>query len=120
MGIQLDHTIVPSRDQDAAARAFAELFGLDYDGPGHRFSPVRVNDVLTLDFHTEAAFEPHHYAFRIGDAEFDAIFARIKAKGIAFGSGPRSADDMRVNIRRGGRAVYFHDGDGHLLEILTA
>lgn len=120
MTIQLDHTIVPSRDQDAAARAFAELFGLEYDGSGRRFSPVKVNDVLTLDFYTEDEFEPHHYAFRISEAEFDAIFARIEAKGIAYGSGPRSADNMQISTRRGGRAVYFHDRDGHLLEILTA
>lgn len=120
MDIQLDHTIVPSHDQDTAARAFAELFGLAYDGSGRRFSPVRVNEVLTLDFYTEEEFEPHHYAFRIGEAEFDAIFGRIQAKGIPYGSGPRSADDMRVSTRRGGRAVYFHDQDGHLLEILTA
>jgi len=120
MGIQLDHTIVPSRDQEQAARAFAHLFGLHYEGPGHRFSPVRVNEVLTLDFHTEAHFEPHHYAFRVSEAEFDAIFARIRAGAIAYGSGPRSADDKRISTRHGGRAVYFHDRDGHLLEILTA
>jgi len=120
MPIQLDHTIVPSRDKDRAARFFARIFGLSYDGPASHFAPVRVNDSLTLDFDDDDDFEPHHYAFRVSEAEFDDIFARIENEGIAYGSGPRSADDMRINRRRGGRGVYFHDQDGHLLEILTA
>jgi len=120
MPIQLDHTIVPSRDKEAAARFFAHLFGLDYDGPASHFAPVRINDSLTLDFDDARDFTPHHYAFRVSEAEFDAIFGRIREEGIAYGSGPRTADDMQINRRRGGRGVYFQDRDGHLLELLTA
>ena len=119
MAIELDHTIVPSRDNEAAARFFARIFGLSYDGPHYHFAPVRVNDRLTLDFDTQSEFEHHHYAFRVSEAEFDAIFARIEAEGVAYGSGPGQLDDMRVNRRRGGRGVYFRDRDGHVLEIMT-
>ena len=49
MAITLDHTIVPSNDKDKAARFFARIFDLRYEGAGH-FAPVRVNDQLTLDF----------------------------------------------------------------------
>jgi hypothetical protein len=42
MTIELDHTIVPSRDKEAAARFFARIFGLGYDGPVSHFAPVRV------------------------------------------------------------------------------
>ncbi len=63
MSIQLDHTIVPSKDKEHAARFFARIFGLAYDGPASHFAPVRVNDILTLDFDNDPDFEPHHYAF---------------------------------------------------------
>ena len=119
MTIELDHTIVPARDKDASARFFARIFGLAYDGPRYHFAPVKVNDRLTLDFDQDDAFESHHYAFRVSEAEFDAIFARIKDEGIAYGSGPASVDNMQVNQRRGGRGIYFRDPNGHMLEIMT-
>jgi len=119
MAITLDHTIVPSTDHDAAARFFARIFGLEYDGAGH-FAPVRVNESLTLDFANAQDFDEHHYAFVVSDAEFDEIYARIRADALEFGSGPRSADDGKLNNRRGGRGVYFRGGpDRHLWELMT-
>lgn len=120
MPIQLDHTIVPSKDKDAAARFFARIFGLNYEGPVSHFAPVQVNETLTLDFDNASNFDRHHYAFKVSDPEFDAIFGRLQAEGIAYGSGPRAPDDMQINTRRGRRGLYFRDLDGHLLEILTA
>ena len=61
---------------------------------------------------------PHHYAFKVSDGEFDAIFGRLQAEGIPYGSGPYRLEDMQINHRNGGR-VYFRDPDGHILEILT-
>ena len=119
MAILLDHTIVPAHDNEASARFFARVFGLRYEGAMSHFAPVKVNDSLTLDFDTRDTFEPHHYAFRVSEAEFDAIFGRVRDEGIAYGSGPRAADDMAINHRRGGRGVYFRDPNGHLLELLT-
>ena len=120
MAIHLDHTIVPARDKVASATFFARIFGLDYNGPHSHFAPVRVNEELTLDFDERCEFKPHHYAFKVGDAEFDAIFDRVKAEGIPYGSGPRSRTDMQINCRRGGRGFYFDDPNGHVLEVLTA
>ena len=120
MTIELNHTIVPSKDKEAAAQFFARIFGLRYEGPMSHFAPVQVNGTLTLDFDNARDFERHHYAFKVSEKKFDDIFGRIKAEGIVYGSGPRSADDMQINNRRGGRGLYFRDLDGHLLEILTA
>jgi catechol 2,3-dioxygenase-like lactoylglutathione lyase family enzyme len=119
MAIVLDHTIVPARDKEASARFFAQIFGLSYDGPNGHFAPVRVNESLTLDFDNREGFEGHHYAFYIGDAEFDAILKRVKDAGRTFGSGPMSPEDGTINTRRGGRGFYFADLDGHLLEVMT-
>ena len=115
----LDHTIVPARDKVASARFFARIFGLEYNGPHSHFAPVQVNEALTLDFDERGDFAPHHYAFRISEAEFDAIFDRVKAEGIPYGSGPYSHTDGRINTRRGGRGFYFEDPYGHLLEVMT-
>ena len=119
MSITLNHTIVPTKDKDAAARFFARIFGLNYDGPISHFAPVRVNEELTLDFDSADSFEPHHYAFHVGDDEFDAIFQRVQEAGITWGSDPRNTANRQLNSRKGGRGVYFHDPDGHLLELLT-
>jgi catechol 2,3-dioxygenase-like lactoylglutathione lyase family enzyme len=120
MAIVLDHTIVPAHDKVASAKFFARIFGLEYKGPHSHFAPVQVNEALTLDFDERGAFDMHHYAFKVGEAEFDAIFGRVKEEGIPYGSGPRSRTDMEINRRRGGRGVYFEDPNGHVLEILTA
>jgi catechol 2,3-dioxygenase-like lactoylglutathione lyase family enzyme len=121
MAITLNHTIVPTRDKEAAARFFARIFGLRFDAPpGGHFAPVRVNDTLTLDFADAAGPIPvQHYAFHVGDAEFDAILGRVQAAGLSFGSGPRSLEDGRLNDWNGGRGVYFKDPDGHILELMT-
>lgn len=117
--IELNHTIVPAHDKEASARLFARLFGLAYEGTWGRFAPVRVNEALTLDFADANDFRSHHLAFKVSEAEFDAIFARIQAEGMAYGSGPRSLDDGQINHRGGGRGVYFKDPNGHVLELLT-
>ena len=119
MTILLDHTIVPARDKEASARFFARIFGLRYEGNYSHFAPVRINDSLTLDFDEDRAFEGHHYAFKVSDAEFDQIYGRILADKIAYGSGPMNQSDMKINHRRGGRGFYFRDPNGHSLEVMT-
>jgi catechol 2,3-dioxygenase-like lactoylglutathione lyase family enzyme len=102
MAITLDHTIVPARDKEAAAKWFARIFGLEYSGPAGHFAPVRVNQSLTLDFDEGENFDIHHYAFRVEDEDFDAIFSRVRQEGIPFGSGPFSRTDGEVSRRRSG------------------
>ena len=120
MTIILNHTIVPARDKMAAARFFASIFGLDFNEQqsGH-FAPVRVNETLTLLFDEDTSFDSHHYAFHVNDAEFDAIFERIKKAGLAYGSAPWSLEDGKLNDWSGGRGVYFKELNGHVLELMT-
>jgi catechol 2,3-dioxygenase-like lactoylglutathione lyase family enzyme len=119
MAVVLDHTIVPARDKIASAKFFAEIFGLTVKpGQGH-FAQVQVNDSLTFDFANEPEPRSHHYAFHISEAEFEAIFGRVKAKGLLYGSGPYNHTDGQIYTRRGGRGFYFEDPDGHLLEVMT-
>ena len=127
MTIRLDHTIVPAKKKMESAQFFADIFGLTVK-PGY-FAQVRVNDSLTLDFSDEpedwgGPFDPGttpslHYAFHVDDAAFDAIFGRVKARGLAYGSEPDDYTNRRLNSRRGGRGFYFEDPYGHLLEVMT-
>ena len=116
--IQLDHLIVPSRDPIAGAERLAALLGVPWEKGGH-FTPVHVNEGLTLDFSQEEAFEHHHYCFRVSEPDFDAIFGRIRAAGIPYRSRPHGDADFSVNTRLGGRNIYWNDTDGHVWEILT-
>ena len=116
MTITLNHTIVPTRDKRAAAQFFLASMPIS---KGDHFAPVRIDDTLTLLFDDEEEFESHHYAFHVSDAEFDAIFGRIREAKLAFGSAPWSLDDGKHNDWNGGRGVYFRDPDGHVLELMT-
>ena len=119
MVITLNHTIVPARNKVEAAKFFASIFGLKR-GRTDFFAPIKLNKGLTLLFDDEhSKFESHHYAFHVSDREFDAIFRRVKKAGIAYGSGPGTSDDGKLNDWGGGRGFYFKSPDGHLLELMT-
>ncbi len=119
MAIVLDHTIVPSNDRAAGAAFLADLFDLEPTSNGH-FEMLRINEQLTFDYVTADDVVSQHYAFLVGDDEFDAIFERIVEHGVTYGSGPSSSTDGRINHRRGGRGLYFRGGpDPHLYEIMT-
>jgi len=119
MAIRLDHLIVPSPDPLAAARLLAGLLGVPWEESRGGFTPVYVNETLTLDIADRDQLESHHVCFHVGDDEFNAIFGRIKAAGITYRSRPHGEDDMQINTRLGGKNVYWQDADGHLWEILT-
>jgi hypothetical protein len=119
MTIQLDHFIVPSRNQIASAKLLGELLGVPWAEAGvGPFSPVYINDGLTLDFiQTEEEFPVHHYCFRVGQAEFEAILGRIQQAGVKYRSTVRGPVDMRVDPQFGN--VYWNEPDGHQWEMLT-
>lgn len=121
MTVQLDHLLVPSRDRVASAEFLAGLLGVPWSASGAGpFSPVYVNDGLTLDFdQAEGEFPTLHFCFRVSDAEFDAILARIVVAGIPYRSNPHGPADSRVNTDHGGRIVYWSEPDGHVWELLT-
>lgn len=121
MAIELDHVIVSAREPVAAARRLAELLGVPWAarslGP---FSAVYVNDGLTLDFiGTDEDFPVEHFCFRVSDADFDAILARLRAAGIPVRSQVRGPVDGQVGTGFGGRLVYWNEPEGHQWEMLT-
>ena len=119
MAILLDHLIVPSRNPVASAQSLADILAVPWEAERGHFTPVYVNETLTLDFAEREQFASHHYCFHVSDAEFDGIFARVRATGIPYRSTPRGPDDLPLNTRMGGRNFYWSDSDGHNWEVLT-
>jgi hypothetical protein len=121
MSIHLDHALIPSRNQKAAAELLAKILNVPWSESGiGPFSTVYVNNGLTLDFdQAEGSFPVLHYCFRVDDAEFDCIVARLGATGIAYRSTPHGASDRQINTEYGGRVVYWSEPDGHIWEALT-
>lgn len=121
MPIELDHLLVPSRNKLAAARRLAELLDVPWAETGvGPFVPVYLNDGLTLDFDQwDEPLPLIHYCFRVGEADFAAILARLKAAGIAYRSAVRGPVDYQVDTAHGGAIVYWNEPDGHQWEMLT-
>jgi hypothetical protein len=121
MAIELDHFIVPSHDRARSAKLLAGLLGVPWaESAFGYFSPVYINDGLTLDFiETEDAFPVEHYCFRVDQATFESILARIRAAGIAYRSQVRGPADMKVDTQFGGSGIYWNEPDGHQWEMLT-
>ena len=120
MSIKLDHTIVYSQDKNASAKFLAEILGLDAPTRFGIFLEVRLDDDVTLDFaETSGETATEHYAFLVGEKEFDEIFGRIKKRGLKFWADPFHGRAGEINTSDGGRGLYFENPDGHSLEILT-
>jgi len=121
MTIKLNHTIVHSLDQRAAADFYAALFGLPAPKPFGPFLDVEVANEVTLAFLNADGMEiqMQHYAFLVSEKEFDQIFGRIRSRGLKYWADPGRTEEGKINRHFGGRGVYFRDPSGHLLEIIT-
>jgi catechol 2,3-dioxygenase-like lactoylglutathione lyase family enzyme len=121
MTVELDHFIVPSHNRAASARRLAELLDVDWQETIYGiFSPVYLNDGLTLDFvETTDDFPVHHYCFRVSEDQFDGILHRIRDAGIEYRSHVRGPVNFEVCTEFGGRGVYWNEPDGHMWEMLT-
>ncbi|MBC2665376.1 VOC family protein [Novosphingobium flavum] len=120
MGVDLNHTIVWCTDQAASAKFMAEILGRPAPRRFAHFDVVDLDNGVSLDFaNAERPIAQQHYAFLLNDADFDAVFGRIKDHGIDHWADPGKSRPGQINHHDGGRGVYFPDPDGHLLEVIT-
>ena len=124
MATFLDHTIVPVKSREEAVEFYSRIFGFEDLGEVGPFLAVRVNDAFTLDFRDVDDFHTIHYAFAMDPQEFETAFTRVKESGIAYGDEPYDQENMKgpgmsMGAKGMGKAVYFKDPNGHLLEIKT-
>jgi catechol 2,3-dioxygenase-like lactoylglutathione lyase family enzyme len=119
MGVTLDHIIVHARDKEATARFLTEILGLEpHRNLGH-FAVVRIGPTSLDLIETDGDISSRHFAFRVSEGDFDAIFARLQARGLPYWADPFRGAPGQVNRWDDGRGVYFDDPNGHLLEIIT-
>lgn len=121
MTVQLDHTIVAAHDQRATADFLATVLGLEVGAPYGPFLPVEVDNGVALDVMAtgDGPISPQHYAFLIGEDDFDAVFGRLEAAGVTHYADPHFARPGEINHGDGGRGMYFADPNGHRLEVIT-
>ena len=121
MSVELNHTIVNVKDRWAAARDVGQVLGLAGATAYGPFAELKLDNGVSLDFMAvgEGTLVPNHYAFLVGEDDFDAAMARIEALGIAYWADPFHERPSAVNSLNGGRGIYFEDPDGHNLELLT-
>lgn len=122
MTITLNHTIVPTTDNEGDADFLAALLGVERLPPSGReghFAPVRVNPGLTLDFMTVPAPSPVHLAFEVDADEFDAILARVRGWEVPYGSSPADPTNGRTDHPLVARGFFFRDSAGNLYEVMS-
>ena len=120
MPAQLNHTIVWCHDQTRSAHFLTQILGLP---PPRRFMHFLVVDLansVSVDYYeTTDPVALQHLAFLVGEDEFDAVLARIRERAPEIWADPARTQPGQINHHFGGRGVYFHDPDGHLLEVIT-
>lgn len=120
MPVDLNHTIVYSRDAAGSSLFLTEILGLAPPGRFGHFHTVETGNGVSLDYaDTDQPISNQHYAFLVGDSDFDEIFGRIEERGLDYWADPARTKPGEINHRDKGRGVYFPDPDGHFLEILT-
>lgn len=117
MAVQLNHTIVPCRNKEESAAFLAEILGLAAPVRFGPFMCVETANGVSLDFDDRWGDARNHYAFLIGEEDFDAIFSRVKQKGLRYWADPGHQREGVINTN--GRGFYFEDPSGHNLEVLT-
>jgi catechol 2,3-dioxygenase-like lactoylglutathione lyase family enzyme len=120
----LDHLILKVNDLAASVKFYTEVLGFVVEGTDGPFTVVRAGPDFQLQLAPWGTPGFEHYAFAVSKSEFEAIFTRIKAAGIAHGP---AFDAVGANTQPGEEAgarglaptLYFNDPNKHLLEIRT-
>jgi catechol 2,3-dioxygenase-like lactoylglutathione lyase family enzyme len=120
MAVTLNHTIVRCSNQKESAQFYADVLGLAPPTSWGPFWVVDVSNGISLDFDEDGPeIQAQHYAFLVSEEEFDEIFGRLVARGLSYWADPFKQRPGEINTNDGGRGVYWHDPDGHFLEIIT-
>src|SRR5215213_9915870 len=98
MSAKLNHTIVHARDKRASAQFVSEILGFPAPVPFGPFLGVQTGNEVTLDFlDTDEEIQVQHYAFLVSEAEFDEMFARIRARELPYFADPGRKQLNRIN-----------------------
>ena len=119
MAVELNHTILQTRDAAASAAHITELLGLPPARKLGHFTVIQVGPTSLDLVETDSEIASRHFAFLVSESEFDTIFTRIAGRGLPYWADPFRREPGAINHWDDGRGVYFDDLNGHLLEIIT-
>jgi extradiol dioxygenase family protein len=119
MKVLLDHMSVPVHDRASTAQFYASVFGVSTDGPRSRSGWVALSDGLSLILEEGEVPGPRHYAFRVEMTDFRTTVERVRDLGIPFGTSSASMDGQIKSRPDRSHSIYFHDPNGHSLELIT-
>lgn len=86
--IELNQAIVPARDKVPSPKFFARTLAFLSRNAQLDNSRRCALTIPALDFTDSNEIAIHHYAFKVSEEKFDAMFGRIKVEGIPYGNGP--------------------------------
>jgi catechol 2,3-dioxygenase-like lactoylglutathione lyase family enzyme len=120
----LDHIILKVNDLDISLAFYTDVLGFTAVGKDGPFTVLQAGTDFQIQIAPWGTPGFEHYAFAVSNAEFDAIFDRIKAAGIPFGPtfdsvGVNSGPGNESGARGPAPTLYFNDPNKHLLEIRT-
>jgi len=120
----LDHIILKVNDLATSVKFYTEVLGFTAEGTDGPFTVLRVGPDVQLQLAPWGTPGFEHYAFAVSKTEFEAIFSRIKAAGIAHGptfdaAGANTGPGEERGARGPAPTLYFNDPNKHLLEIRT-
>lgn len=110
----IDHVVLYVADLERSRRFYIDLLGMEieYEGPGQAFLRCGMQQVALFTARDgapiHAGSELNHMALRLAAGERDAVKATLEAAGVEVHGRPRDPD-----------CLYFHDPDGHRLQVLT-
>src|SRR5262249_30059670 len=93
-----------------SAKFLAEMLGLPAPKHWGPFQMVTTGNDTNLDYmDTDGEISPQHYAFLVSEAEFDAIFGRVRDRKLTYWADPAQKQEGEINHHDGGRGLYFED-----------
>lgn len=122
MSVQLDHYILNVNDLGTSTDFYVRIMGFGDEGHLAPFTRIRVCDSFVLQLAQRGTKGGDHLAFSMSRAEFEDVFRRLRADGIAFGDrfdtvGSMKGPGEEVGAQGPGKSLYFFDPDKHLIEI---
>ena len=103
MSIELNHAIVWATEREASAGFLAGILGIPLRPVAGPFRQVQVANGVTLDFANADEVQTQHYAFLVGDNEFDAAITRLKESGSTYWADPFHRQPGEINHMVGDR-----------------
>ena len=118
----LDHLILKVNNLVESIAFYTEVLGFAHEGMDGPFTILRVGPDCQLQLIEAPTPGLEHYAFALTQAEFDAVFARLRAKGIGYGGsfdavGTNTGPGEETGARGAAPTIYFNDPSRHPLEI---